>query len=48
MENPDSIRITMVHPVTNVHFLQIQKAVADRGRAVPQAPLIPELKVIDA
>jgi len=47
MEDPDSIRIAVTHPVTPVRFVQMQKVaaeIADKQRR--NEPLIPELKAI--
>jgi predicted Zn-dependent protease len=49
MENPDSIRIAVTHPVTPVRFVQMQKVaaeIADKRRH--NLPLMPELKFIQA
>jgi hypothetical protein len=49
MENPDSIRIAVTHPLTPVRFVQMQKVaaeIADKRRH--NLPLMPELKFIQA
>ena len=49
MENPDSIRIAVTHPVTPVRFVQMQKVaaeIADKRRH--NLPLMPEPKFIQA
>ena len=49
MEDPDSIRIAVTHPITPVRFVQMQKVaaeIADKQRR--NVPLIPELKATQA
>jgi hypothetical protein len=49
MENPDSNRITVTHPITPVRFVQMQKVaaeIADKQRR--NLPLVPELKLSQA
>lgn len=49
MENPDSIRIAVTHPVTPVRFVQIQKVVAEiADKQRRNLPLIPELTDVEA
>lgn len=49
MEDPDSIRIAVTHPITPVRFVQMQKVaaeIADKQRR--NVPLIAELKATQA
>ena len=49
MENPDSIRVAVTHPITPVRFVQMQKVaaeIADKQRR--NLPLTPELTYVEA
>jgi Zn-dependent protease with chaperone function len=49
MENPDSIRIAVTHPITPVRFVQMQKVAAEiAGKQRHNLPLNPELTYIQA